>query len=149
MQKNINGATFAKMVISASKNLEVNRDLIDSLNVFPVPDGDTGTNMSLTMQSAVKELKAVKSNRLSELAEAVSKGALRGARGNSGVITSQIFRGICQTIKDQTEVDTKLFAKALKTATDIAYGAVSKPKEGTMLTVSRMISEHADRKSVV
>ncbi|MBO4323210.1 MAG: DAK2 domain-containing protein [Clostridia bacterium] len=131
------------MVISASKNLEVNRDLIDSLNVFPVPDGDTGTNMSLTMQSAVKELKAVKSNRLSELAEAVSKGALRGARGNSGVITSQIFRGICQTIKDQTEVDTKLFAKALKTATDIAYGAVSKPKEGTMLTVSRMISEHA------
>ena len=143
MQKNINGATFAKMVISASKNLEVNRDLIDSLNVFPVPDGDTGTNMSLTMQSAIKELKAVKSNRLSDLADAVSKGALKGARGNSGVITSQIFRGICNTIKDQTEVDTKLFAKALKTATDIAYGAVSKPKEGTMLTVSRMISEHA------
>lgn len=143
MQKNINGATFAKMVISASQNLDVNRDLIDSLNVFPVPDGDTGTNMSLTMQSAVKELKAVKTNRLSDLADAVSKGALRGARGNSGVITSQIFRGICQTIKDSAEVDTKLLAKALKNATDIAYGAVSKPKEGTMLTVCKMISEHA------
>ena len=94
MQKIINGATFAKMVISASKLLDVNREQIDTLNVFPVPDGDTGTNMSLTMQSAVKEIRATGSNSLSELADAVSKGALRGARGNSGVITSQIFRGI-------------------------------------------------------
>ncbi len=143
MQKNINGAMFAKMVISASKNLDLNKELIDSLNVFPVPDGDTGTNMSLTMQSAIKELKAVKTNRLSELADAVSKGALRGARGNSGVITSQIFRGICSIIKDKTEIDVKTWAKALKNATTIAYSAVSKPKEGTMLTVCRMISEHA------
>ncbi len=143
MQKNINGAMFAKMVISASKNLDVNKELIDSLNVFPVPDGDTGTNMSLTMQSAVRELKAVKTNRLSELSDAVSRGALRGARGNSGVITSQIFRGICAVIKDKNEIDTKTLAKALKNATTIAYGAVSKPKEGTMLTVCRMISEHA------
>lgn len=143
MQKTINGATFSKMVISASKLLDVNREQIDTLNVFPVPDGDTGTNMSLTMQSAVKELRAAGSNALPELADAVSKGALRGARGNSGVITSQIFRGICSVLKDHTEADVKVFAKALKAATDIAYSAVSKPKEGTILTVCRMVSEHA------
>ena len=143
MQKNINGATFAKMVIAASKLLEVNRELIDSLNVFPVPDGDTGTNMSLTMQSAIKELKACKSNSLHDLADSISRGALKGARGNSGVITSQIFRGMCAILKDKQDFDTKFFAKALKNATDVAYGAVSKPKEGTILTVCRMISEHA------
>lgn len=143
MQKNINGATFAKMVIAASKLLEVNREQIDTLNVFPVPDGDTGTNMSLTMQSAIKELKACKSNSLHDLADAVSKGALRGARGNSGVITSQVFRGMCSILRDKDDIDTKTFAKALKTATDVAYSAVSIPKEGTILTVSRMISEHA------
>ena len=143
MQKTIKGAMFSKMVTSASKLLDCSRDYIDSLNVFPVPDGDTGTNMSLTMQSAVKELKACKSNNLSDLADSVSRGALRGARGNSGVITSQIFRGICSVLKDYNEVDTKTFAKGLKSATDIAYGAVSKPKEGTILTVCRMISEHA------
>ena len=143
MQKNINGATFAKMVKSAAKLLEVNRELIDSLNVFPVPDGDTGTNMSLTMQSAIKELNACKSNNLHDLADAVSKGALRGARGNSGVITSQIFKGLCSVLREKADIDTKTFAKALKSATDVAYGAVSKPKEGTILTVCRMISEHA------
>lgn len=143
MQKNINGATFAKMVISASKLLDVNREQIDTLNVFPVPDGDTGTNMGLTMQSAIKELRACKSNALPDLADAVSKGALKGARGNSGVITSQIFRGICSVLKDYTEADTRALAKGLKAATDIAYGAVSKPKEGTILTVCRMVSEHA------
>ena len=143
MQKNINGAIFAKMVISASKLLDVNREQIDTLNVFPVPDGDTGTNMSLTMRSAIKELRACKSNALPDLADAVSKGALKGARGNSGVITSQIFRGICSVLKDYTEADTRVLAKGLKAATDIAYGAVSKPKEGTILTVCRMVSEHA------
>ena len=142
MQKTIKGAAFAKMVTSASRLLDVSRDYIDSLNVFPVPDGDTGTNMSLTMQSAVKELKSCKSNNLSDMADSVSRGALRGARGNSGVITSQIFRGICSVLKDYNEVDTKIFAKALKSATDVAYSAVSKPKEGTILTVCRMISEH-------
>ena len=131
------------MVISASKLLEVNREQIDTLNVFPVPDGDTGTNMSLTMQSAIKELKACRSNSLMDLAEAVSRGALRGARGNSGVITSQIFRGICSVLKDHNEADTRIFAKALKAATDVAYSAVSKPMEGTILTVCRMVSEHA------
>ena len=142
MQKTIKGATFAKMVLFASKLLDVSRDYIDSLNVFPVPDGDTGTNMSLTMQSSVKEMKSCKSNNLSDIADSVSRGALRGARGNSGVITSQIFRGICSVLKDYNEVDTKAFAKALKSATDVAYSAVSKPKEGTILTVCRMISEH-------
>ena len=142
MQRTIKGATFAKMVLSASKLLDVSRDYIDSLNVFPVPDGDTGTNMSLTMQSSVKEMKSCKSNNLSDIADSVSRGALRGARGNSGVITSQIFRGICSVLKDYNEADTKAFAKALKSATDVAYSAVSKPKEGTILTVCRMISEH-------
>lgn len=142
MQKTIKGATFAKMVLSASKLLDVSRDYIDSLNVFPVPDGDTGTNMSLTMQSSVKEMKSCKSNNLSDIADSVSRGALCGARGNSGVITSQIFRGICSVLKDYNEADTKAFAKALKSATDVAYSAVSKPKEGTILTVCRMISEH-------
>ncbi|MBE5764350.1 MAG: DAK2 domain-containing protein [Clostridiales bacterium] len=143
MQKNINGATLTKMVITAGKLLEANRTKIDALNVFPVPDGDTGTNMSLTMQSAVKELKLCNSNRMSLITDAISRGALRGARGNSGVILSQVFRGICSVLKENEEVDTKLFAKALKKATEIAYAAVSKPKEGTMLTVSRMISECA------
>lgn len=143
MQKQINGAVFSRMAIGASKLLDLNREQIDTLNVFPVPDGDTGTNMSLTMQSAIKELRACKSNALPDLADAVSKGALRGARGNSGVITSQIFRGICSVLKDYNEVDTRIFAKALKAATDVAYSAVSKPKEGTILTVCRMVSEYA------
>ena len=141
--KSINGAMFAKMVINASRLLEINREKIDSLNVFPVPDGDTGTNMSLTIKSAVAEVKKCTSNTLADIAESASKGALRGARGNSGVITSQIFRGMCAVLKDSQSIDVKTFAKALKSATDVAYSAVSKPKEGTILTVSRMISECA------
>ena len=143
MQKSINGAMLAKMVITASKLLEANRAKIDALNVFPVPDGDTGTNMSLTMQSAIKELKLCNSNRISLITDAISRGALRGARGNSGVILSQVFRGLCSVLKEKEEIDTKLFTKALKNATQVAYKAVSKPKEGTMLTVCRMISEGA------
>ncbi len=145
MQKEINGAVFSKMVVSATKLLDVNRDYIDSLNVFPVPDGDTGTNMSLTMQSAVKELNGLNNASLSEVADAVSRGALRGARGNSGVITSQIFKGLCQVFRESQKIDVKTFSKALKSATEIAYSAVSKPKEGTILTVCRMMSEHAQQ----
>lgn len=142
--KIINGVTLSKMITNASKLLDINKDKIDALNVFPVPDGDTGTNMSLTVRSAVKELKAVKSNSVQEVCEAVTRGALRGARGNSGVITSQVFRGICSTLsKSQQEIDVKIFVKSMKKATEIAYGAVSKPKEGTMLTVCRMMSEAA------
>lgn len=143
MIKTINGATFTRMIFSASKLLDANRAKIDSLNVFPVPDGDTGTNMSLTMQSAVKELKSGNSNRLSNISDAVARGALRGARGNSGVILSQVLKGICTVIKASEEVDTKLFTKAMKNATTVAYSAVSKPKEGTMLTVIRFMSDAA------
>ena len=143
MIKTINGATFTRMIFSASKLLDANRAKIDSLNGFPVPDGDTGTNMSLTMQSAVKELKSGNSNRLSNISDAVARGALRGARGNSGVILSQVLKGICTVIKASEEVDTKLFTKAMKNATTVAYSAVSKPKEGTMLTVIRLMSDAA------
>lgn len=143
MQNTINGATLRTMIITASKLLEINRVNIDALNVFPVPDGDTGTNMSLTIQSAVKELANCRTNKMSDVCEAISKGALRGARGNSGVILSQIIRGICSVLKKSEEVDTKIFSKALVSGAEVAYGAVSMPKEGTILTVIRMIAEHA------
>ena len=143
MPKTINSATFTKMIIAASALLDANRTKIDALNVFPVPDGDTGTNMSLTMQSAVRELKQCSSNRLSDICDSVSKGALRGARGNSGVITSQIFKGLCDGVKDAQEINIRLFGKAMKNATQVAYSAVSKPKEGTILTVVRMMSDCA------
>ncbi|MBO7377827.1 MAG: DAK2 domain-containing protein [Clostridia bacterium] len=131
------------MIIGAAKNLEIHRAEVDALNVFPVPDGDTGTNMSLTLASAVKELEACKNNNMNDLAVAVSKGALRGARGNSGVILSQIFKGLCNVFKSVNEIDVKTFIKALKSATDTAYKAVSKPQEGTILTVCRAISDAA------
>ncbi len=143
MQKAINGAMLKSMILTAAKLLEVNRVAIDALNVFPVPDGDTGTNMSLTFQSAVKELVNCQSNKIEDITEAVSKGALRGARGNSGVILSQVLRGFCSTLRKADEIDTKLFSQALVAGAEIAYGAVSKPKEGTMLTVARMVAEHA------
>ena len=131
------------MIISGARVLEINRAKVDSLNVFPVPDGDTGTNMSLTIQSAVKELGLCSSNRLPELCDAVAKGALKGARGNSGVILSQLFRGICSEIKKYDEITIKAFAKAMECGTQVAYSAVSKPEEGTMLTVARLMSEFA------
>lgn len=143
MQKTINGAMLRSMILTAAKVLEINRVTVDSLNVFPVPDGDTGTNMSLTLQSAVKELVNCNSNKISAISDAVSRGALRGARGNSGVITSQILRGMCNVFKKVEEIDVKTFAQALMTGAEVAYGAVSKPKEGTMLTVIRMIAENA------
>ena len=144
MQKTINCATFRKMVLVGAKMLENNRAKVDALNVFPVPDGDTGTNMSLTMQSAVKELSTTSSNTFMEVCNCVSKGALRGARGNSGVILSQIFRGICSVLRvSKPEVDTRTFAKAMEQGTKVAYNAVSIPKEGTILTVVRLMSEFA------
>ncbi len=145
MQKTINCATFRKMVLVGAKMLDNNRAKVDALNVFPVPDGDTGTNMSLTIQSAVKELSACTNNGFSEVCDCISKGALKGARGNSGVILSQIFRGICSVLREnrQDSVDTKTFAKAMEAGTKVAYNAVSIPKEGTILTVVRMMSEYA------
>ncbi len=146
MQKTINSTEFRKMVATGARMLEINRAKVDALNVFPVPDGDTGTNMSLTLQSAVKEMNACTSNRFQEICDAVSKGALKGARGNSGVISSQIFRGICSVIKDTKDAfDTKTFAKAMEAGTKVAYGAVSIPKEGTILTVVRLMSESAGK----
>ena len=143
MAKTINSTDFRKMIISGAKVLEINRTKVDSLNVFPVPDGDTGTNMSLTIQSAVKELSVCSSNRLPELCDAVFKGALKGARGNSGVILSQLFRGMCSEFKNYEEITIKAFAKGMENGTKVAYSAVSKPKEGTMLTVARLMSEFA------
>ena len=143
MPKTIGSTELRRMIAAGAKVLEINRAKVDSLNVFPVPDGDTGTNMSLTIQSAVKELSLCSSNRLSELCDAVSKGALKGARGNSGVILSQLFRGICAEIKNNEEITVKAFAKAMENGTKVAYAAVSKPKEGTMLTVARLMSEFA------
>ena len=146
MQKTINSTEFRKMVASGARMLEINRAKVDALNVFPVPDGDTGTNMSLTMQSAIKEMTACSSNRFQEICDAVSKGALKGARGNSGVISSQIFRGICSVLKDTKDsFDTKTFSKALEAGTKVAYSAVSIPKEGTILTVIRMMSEASSK----
>lgn len=143
MAKSITGAVFRKMIISGANYLEKNKDYVDSLNVFPVPDGDTGTNMSLTMRSVVKELNMVTTNDLEPLSSAVAKGALRGARGNSGVILSQILKGFTTVIGHEKSITTKVFAKALKEGSTVAYGAVTKPKEGTILTVIRLMSEEA------
>lgn len=143
MQKTINGTTFRKMILTGVKFLDLNRSAVDALNVFPVPDGDTGTNMSLTIQSSAKELAQQSSNNLGDVADAVSKGALKGARGNSGVILSQILRGFCSVIREVPQIDVKIMAKAFKAGAEVAYKAVSKPKEGTMLTVIRVLAEQA------
>ena len=143
VDKTISAPMFKKMLISGAKMLEVNKAQVDSLNVFPVPDGDTGTNMSLTINSAIKEIGAVSSNSMEDICNALSKGALRGARGNSGVILSQLLKGLASTVASHDEIDTKLFAKGLKTGVEVAYGAVNKPKEGTILTVARVTAEHA------
>ncbi|MBP3389568.1 MAG: DAK2 domain-containing protein [Clostridia bacterium] len=143
MQKTINGADFRKMIMLGAGLLEQNKKVVDALNVFPVPDGDTGTNMFLTLKSAVSEVNKITENDLPALAEALSKGALRGARGNSGVITSQILKGFCSVIGQSKEITTKQFAKALQEGSNIAYKAVTQPKEGTILTVIRVIAEQA------
>lgn len=143
MIKTINGATFRKMIVAGAGLLEQNKKYVDSLNVFPVPDGDTGTNMFLTMKSAVTEVSKCIDNNISSLSDAFAKGALRGARGNSGVITSQIFKGFCQETAKATEITTKIFAKAMQEGANIAYKAVTKPKEGTILTVIRVMAENA------
>ncbi len=143
----INGALLKDMFLTGAALLEKNKAHIDSLNVFPVPDGDTGTNMSMTMQSAVREIKGCACATVSEVAAAASLGSLKGARGNSGVILSQIFRGFARALDGATEMDGALLALALKSGTEAAYKAVMKPKEGTMLTVSRMIGEAVGVKS--
>ncbi len=143
MSKTVTGAQFRKMVISGANYLENNKEYVDSLNVYPVPDGDTGTNMSLTMRSAIREVNMVTNNNLDALGDAVSKGALKGARGNSGVILSQILKGFSSVIVEEKTINTKLFAKALKEGANIAYKAVTIPKEGTILTVIRMMADES------
>lgn len=145
MQKTINGATFRKMVLNGAKLLDANKAHVNELNVFPVPDGDTGTNMSMTMLSASREVAACSTNNMPELCDAVAKGALRGARGNSGVILSQILKGMTSVLSGSTELSAKTFAKAFAAGTEIAYKAVTKPKEGTILSVIRAISEAAEK----
>lgn len=139
----ITAAVMKRMLIAGGKLLEVNKAQVDALNVFPVPDGDTGTNMSLTMMSAVKEISTLTNTSMSDLADKLSKGALRGARGNSGVILSQILKGFSNVISTCEEVDSKNFAKGLRAGAELAYSAVSKPKEGTILTVIRSMADES------
>jgi hypothetical protein len=129
------------MLIVGANRLEENKHLVDEMNVFPVPDGDTGTNMSFTVTSALKEVLKAEGNTVGEVAAALSSGALRGARGNSGVIVSQLFRGMARGLKDQTEIDSITLAKALDEGVEKAYKAVMKPKEGTILTVAKEAAE--------
>lgn len=160
--KTIDGVLLRDMVTAGAKLLESNREAVDALNVFPVPDGDTGTNMNLTMASAVKELNQKEYLSAGAAAAALAKGALRGARGNSGVITSQLFRGFAKALDGVERITPMQFALALQRGAETAYKAVMRPKEGTILTVARVIAQEAvkqaesapddyeaDRKSVV
>ncbi len=141
--KTIDGVLLRDMVLAGAALLEKNREAVDALNVFPVPDGDTGTNMSLTMSSATKEVSQKEYLNAGEAAAAVAKGALKGARGNSGVITSQLFRGFSKALDGVERITPVQFAAALKKGAETAYKAVMKPKEGTILTVARVIAEEA------
>ncbi len=144
MQKTINGATLRKMLITSYSLLEENKSSVDALNVFPVPDGDTGTNMTLTLKSAVTEMNACEGNSIEALCVAFNRGALKGARGNSGVILSQIIKGMFSEIMKCTEViTTKDFARACNKGCETAYKAVTVPKEGTILTIIKAIAESA------
>lgn len=141
--KTIDGLLLRDMVMAGTAILEKNREAVDALNVFPVPDGDTGTNMSLTMQSATRELNSKEYLRADEAANALAKGALKGARGNSGVITSQLLRGFAKALNGIEKITPVQFAEALMKGSEMAYKAVMKPKEGTILTVARVVAEDA------
>lgn len=139
----IDGKKFRDMFVSGANNLQNNKDLVDKLNVFPVPDGDTGTNMSLTISYAIKELSKVENDDITNVGKALSKGSLMGARGNSGVILSQIIRGIAKSVEGKETLNVVDLANALKNGSDTAYKAVIKPIEGTILTVVRESGEYA------
>lgn len=141
--KTINVDVLAKMFLAGAQNIEAKKDYINVLNVFPVPDGDTGTNMSMTIMSAAKEVTALNKPAMKDLAKAISSGSLRGARGNSGVILSQLLRGFTKAIKEEKEIDVLALAAACQRARDTAYKAVMKPKEGTILTVASGIATKA------
>ena len=133
----INTEILSKMFLAGAKNLDAKKEWINELNVFPVPDGDTGTNMSMTIMSAAREVSNLTNPSMKELSKAISSGSLRGARGNSGVILSQLFRGFCKVIAGYDEVDVTVLCDAFQKAVETAYKAVMKPKEGTILTVAR------------
>ncbi len=139
----INSKLLARMFLAGAKNLDSKKDWINELNVFPVPDGDTGTNMTMTIMSATKEVSSLTNPTMAELAKAISSGSLRGARGNSGVILSQLFRGFCKVIKEYDEIDVTILCEACQKAVETAYKAVMKPKEGTILTVAKGAAEKA------
>ena len=141
--KTINVDMLAKMFLAGAQNIEARKEYINELNVFPVPDGDTGTNMSMTIMSAAKEVTALEHPDMKTLAKAISSGSLRGARGNSGVILSQLLRGFTKVVKEQKEIDVTILAAACIRAKETAYKAVMKPKEGTILTVAKGIAEKA------
>ncbi|MBR2971184.1 MAG: DAK2 domain-containing protein [Clostridia bacterium] len=141
----ISGNMFRKMILNGAKLIDINKEHVDALNVFPVPDGDTGTNMSLTMLSAAMEVSACQSNKMEAICDALSKGALRGARGNSGVILSQILKGMATAMSVNETITAKSFAKGLEKGATVAYKAVTKPKEGTILTVIKAMSEFATK----
>ena len=141
--KTIQAELLAKMFLAGAANLEAKKEFINELNVFPVPDGDTGTNMTLTIMSAAKEVQAIESFNMESLAKAISSGSLRGARGNSGVILSQLLRGFTKSIREEEAVDTFALAKACERACATAYKAVMKPKEGTILTVAKAVADKA------
>ena len=139
----IDAKLLARMFLAGAKNLEVKKEWINELNVFPVPDGDTGTNMTLTIMSAVKEVNNLEDVQMTSLAKAISSGSLRGARGNSGVILSQLLRGFTKGIRDLEELDAVALARAVDKGVETAYKAVMKPKEGTILTVARGVADKA------
>lgn len=139
----IDAQLLAKMFLAGAKNLESKKEWINELNVFPVPDGDTGTNMTMTIMAAAKEVAGLENPTMEALAKAISSGSLRGARGNSGVILSQLFRGFTKAIREVNEIDVPLMAVAFEKAVETAYKAVMKPKEGTILTVAKGTSEKA------
>ena len=141
--KTIDANMLAKMFLAGAQNIEAKKEFINELNVFPVPDGDTGTNMTLTILSAAKEVTALADVDMKNLTKAISSGSLRGARGNSGVILSQLLRGFTKSIRDEKEIDTAALAAACQRARDTAYKAVMKPKEGTILTVASGIADKA------
>ncbi|MGL4570965.1 MAG: DAK2 domain-containing protein [Clostridium sp.] len=143
--KNINGSDFYNMVVNASNKLAENSDFVNALNVFPVPDGDTGTNMSMTFKAAVKEIENIESDSIGVVSKKLAKGALMGARGNSGVILSQILRGISKGLDGHEEVSSKEFAIALKEGSNSAYKAVMRPTEGTILSVIRATAEAGEK----
>ena len=139
----IDASVFAKMFLAGAKNLDAKKEWINELNVFPVPDGDTGTNMSMTIMSAAKEVSALENPDMKSLAKAISSGSLRGARGNSGVILSQLFRGFTKVIAEYDTIDVVVLCDAIQKAVETAYKAVMKPKEGTILTVAKGASNKA------